>query len=164
MITIKDINNIPEVLNKLNALKPIKVGILSGGKMLTIGTVHEFGATIKVTPRMRAFLHSEGLHLKKGTKEINIPERSFIRAGFDENEQKITDKIESLILNVLDKKISTSAFLNFVGEYSAGVFQNYMTDLKEPPLTSFTVLKKGSTNPLIDTGHLRDSITFKILE
>lgn len=126
--------------------------------------MHEFGATIKVTPRMRAFLHSEGLHLKKGTKEINIPERSFMRAGFDENEQKITDRIESLILNVLDKKISTSAFLNFMGEYSAGVFQNYMTDLKNPPLTSFTVLKKGSTNPLIDTGHLRDSITFKILE
>ncbi len=37
--------------------------------------IHENGAVIKVTEKMRAFLHYAGLHLKKTTKIIRIPPR-----------------------------------------------------------------------------------------
>ena len=35
------------------------------------------GCRIPVTPEMRAFLHHKGVHLKKSTNYIVIPERSF---------------------------------------------------------------------------------------
>src|SRR5574342_398005 len=38
-------------------------------------------------------------------KEVTIPERSFLRTGFDENVNKITDKIEDMLNDVLDFNI-----------------------------------------------------------
>ncbi len=37
--------------------------------------IHEYGCIIMVTPRMRAFLHYIGIHLKKDTGYIRIPAR-----------------------------------------------------------------------------------------
>ena len=37
--------------------------------------IHEHGALIKVTERMRSFLHYLGIHLKKTTKIVRIPPR-----------------------------------------------------------------------------------------
>lgn len=44
-----------------------------------LGAIHEFGATINVTPKMRAWLHYQGIHLKPETNTITIPARSFLR-------------------------------------------------------------------------------------
>lgn len=44
-----------------------------------LGAIHEFGATINVTEKMRAFLHHIGIHLKPETTTIVIPTRSFLR-------------------------------------------------------------------------------------
>lgn len=44
-----------------------------------LGAIHEFGATINVTDKMRAFLHTIGIHLKKDTTTVVIPTRSFLR-------------------------------------------------------------------------------------
>ena len=49
------------------------------GKEVNIAAVHEFGCTIGVTPKMRAYLHHLGLHLKASTQYINIPPRPFLR-------------------------------------------------------------------------------------
>lgn len=51
----------------------------SGLTNAELGAVHEFGATINVTPKMRAYLHHIGIHLKKETTSIIIPTRSFLR-------------------------------------------------------------------------------------
>ncbi|MDR1514919.1 MAG: hypothetical protein LBS45_04425 [Synergistaceae bacterium] len=58
----------------------------SGGDIVDIAWVHEFGASIEVTPKMRAYLHHEGLHLKPSTEYIHIPERSFLRATLNDGE------------------------------------------------------------------------------
>lgn len=44
-----------------------------------LGAVHEFGVTINVTEKMRNYLHSQGIHLKKDTTTVVIPTRSFLR-------------------------------------------------------------------------------------
>lgn len=41
-------------------------------------SIHENGAIIKVTPRMRSFLHYIGIHLKQDTKLIRIPPRPVV--------------------------------------------------------------------------------------
>ena len=47
--------------------------------MAELGAIHEFGATINVTEKMRAYLHYIGVHLKPETTSIVIPTRSFLR-------------------------------------------------------------------------------------
>jgi phage gpG-like protein len=44
-----------------------------------LGAVHEFGCTINVTEKMRAYLHHIGIHLRKDTTSVVIPTRSFLR-------------------------------------------------------------------------------------
>ncbi|NSW82528.1 MAG: phage virion morphogenesis protein [Syntrophothermus sp.] len=52
-----------------------------GQALVNIAAIHELGngeggdLLIEVTPKMRAFLHSQGLHLKPETKYIRIPRR-----------------------------------------------------------------------------------------
>lgn len=67
----------------------IRVGIIgqnasaqhpeSGLTNADLGAIHEFGATINVTEKMRAYLHHIGIHLKKDTTTVVIPTRSFLR-------------------------------------------------------------------------------------
>ena len=52
--------------------KNIKIGDLP---IDVLGRIMEYGARIKVTPKMRAYLHYKGLHLKKKTDYIIIPAR-----------------------------------------------------------------------------------------
>ncbi len=42
----------------------------------------EKGTRIKVTPKMRAYLHARGLHLKPETKVLFIPGRPYIKPAF----------------------------------------------------------------------------------
>ena len=58
------------------------------GKEVNIAAVHEFGCTIKVTPKMRAYLHYQGIHLKSSTQFISIPPRPFLRPVLQSNEFK----------------------------------------------------------------------------
>lgn len=56
----------------------------SGGDISDIAWVHEFGCTVRVTEKMRKYLHGQGLHLKPTTEYIRIPERSFLRATLND--------------------------------------------------------------------------------
>ena len=65
----------------------VEVGVF--GSRARIAKVHEFGKDIEVTPKMRGYLHSIGIHLRKDTTHIHIPERSFMRTALAENEKKV---------------------------------------------------------------------------
>ena len=70
-----------------------------GGDLVDIAWVHEFGCSIRVTERMRVYLHSQGLHLKPATEYIRIPERSFLRAAL--NDSAFKEDIGGLYLDAL---------------------------------------------------------------
>ena len=59
----------------------VNVGVY--GEQAWLAGIHEYGCKIKVTDKMRAYLHSQGLHLKDSTEYITIPERAFLRNGYD---------------------------------------------------------------------------------
>lgn len=164
---IKDENHVDELLKNLDMLQNMKiqVGIMSeaGEDMLTIARVHEFGCTIEVTDKMRRYLHGIGIHLKKDTKVINIPERSFIRAGFDDSSDKIESGTSAMIRHLLRGETDMDGFINFIGPYVTGLIEQYFRDLSTPPLHPVTIKRKKSSNPLEDTGHLRNTITYKIV-
>ena len=71
------------------------------GNMANIAAVHEFGCTIRVTPRMRAYLHFRGLHLRPETEYIRIQERSLLRATL--NDPEFRQKVGEIYLRALSE-------------------------------------------------------------
>ncbi|MGE5528063.1 MAG: phage virion morphogenesis protein [Patescibacteria group bacterium] len=62
-----------------------------GKPEVNIAAIHELGdgqggdLYIKVTPKMRAYLHSQGLHLKSDTQFIRIPRRPTFEPVWEQN-------------------------------------------------------------------------------
>lgn len=54
------------------------IGVKKGDEA-NIAAVHEFGCMIRVTSKMRAYLHYQGIHLRASTQMIYIPPRAFLR-------------------------------------------------------------------------------------
>lgn len=171
MKIIRDDNKIPDLIKQLEHLesKRIEAGVFAGKKhpdsdidLADLAKIHEYGVTIEVTPKMRAYLHSIGLHLRKDTTHIRIPERSFIRAGWDNNKDDVEKRIERFLPQVMELDINLDTFLEAVGKEVEGRLKEFMKNLHYPPNSSFTIRRKGSSNPLIDTGALLDSITYKV--
>ena len=61
------------------------VQIGPGGYAAKYGAVHEYGADIAVTDRMRRYLHSRGVHLRKNTTMIRIPKREWFGPCWEKN-------------------------------------------------------------------------------
>lgn len=95
-------------------------------------------------------------------KEVHIPERSFMRTGFDQNVDKIIDKIEDMLNDVLDFNINPEVFLEAIGMEFAGMIQRHMRTVSDPPNSAITKQVKGSSNPLQDTGQLIGAIRHEV--
>lgn len=164
---VRDESRVNDLLKVLEAFEntKIEIGILSsaGEKMLMIANVNEFGISIDVTPKMRGYLHSIGIHLKKTTTQIHIPERSFIRAGYEASKKDFQQKFSGLLQKVILGEMSVDSFFDFCGEYCVGKIREFLVDLRTPPNHPITAERKKSSNPLIDTGHLKDSISYRII-
>lgn len=97
------------------------------------------------------------------TKEVKIPERSYIRKGFDKNIKKIQKRTEQAIRAVIAGRLTADKALNLLGAEFASFIRKFMVELNSPPNAAVTRKnKKGANNPLIDTGRLRQSITYKV--
>ncbi len=151
-------NHIPELLDQLEYLAShkIEIGIFSGttredgSDMLEIAYTHEFGGPSTIVT-------------EEGPIQIWIPERSYIRAWFDQNMDSLLDVMSGLILQVLNRKTTAAAAMNTIGGYVATHIQEFIVDLKHPPLSPLTIERKGSSNPLIDSGQLMNSVTWRVV-
>ena len=120
-----------------------------------VGATHEFGA--------------EGIFTFTGRSgdrvTVNgIPERSFLRSTLDQNEDQYLKMLEKGILNFVEKGTPLRHALGSVGLQATGDVQQMITDIQEPPNSPQVVKAKGSSNPLIDTGHMRQSVNFEVRE
>lgn len=93
---------------------------------------------------------------------VTIPERSFLRTGFDANVNKIADKIENMLNDVLDFGVNPDIFLDAIGMEFAGLIQKHMKSVNSPPNSPLTVAAKRSSNPLQDTGRLIGAIRHEV--
>lgn len=162
----EEFNHILDIQKQLKYLTShtIEIGIFGedDSKLLMIARVNEFGVDIQVTEKMRNYLHYINIHLRKDTEKITIPERSFMRAGFDKRKNKIQKQAEKLVIDVLMMKTPAKPAMESLGQIIVTQLQDYMTALSSPPNHPATVQNKGSSNPLINSGELRGSITYKI--
>lgn len=92
----------------------------------------------------------------QGTKRI--PERPFmIPAG-----NKAANKTINITVGSIAGGMDEQQALSKAGELFVGFIQKEITNLKEPPNAESTILKKGSSNPLIDSGDMRQSVQWKL--
>lgn len=145
-------------INKIKR-KKIKIGVLGNDSELQmIAHVHEYGADIPVTAKMRAWFAYQGYPLKASTTVIKIPERSFLRSGRDKNKGRIENKVKTLLPDVIQNNVSVNVFMDMIGQEYAGLIQKELRNLSAPPNAQMTKERKRSSNPLIDTGRLLGSI------
>jgi len=165
-ITIRGTDNTGRLLDSLQQLgaKRTNVGVFGAddSELVMIAAVHEFGTEIQVTDKMRGWFAANGYPLKKETTKIVIPERSWLRSGYDENIDAITNKVQELLPEVLENNINPYDFMNSIGLEFAGMIQQKLRNLSEPANSSMTIERKGSTNPLIDSGRLVGAIRHEV--
>lgn len=99
-------------------------------------------------------------------ESTTVPERSFIRAGYDNNRAAIEDLAVTAIRGIIFSGWDAETAANHIGMKVVGMIQTYMSQ-------PFHFKKKGSItkaisnwpdNPLMETGRLRNSITYRIEE
>ena len=141
----------------------------------TLGAIHHFGANIDHPGgtaygfatqaaadrnEIRFLAEGEGfVELgRTGPHKINIPARPWLDVGVATGTEEYIKVIEQGIQNGQNP----GDLLNVLGVLAAGRAQLYMTNLRSPPNAASTIRRKGSSNPLIDSGALRQSVTFKV--
>ncbi len=97
-----------------------------------------------------------GAYLHFGTE--NIPSRAWLDVGV----ATATEQYADIIRSVAEEGLNLDDALNQIGLVAAGAAQVFMTELSSPPNAESTIARKGSSNPLIDTGALRQSVAHKI--
>lgn len=149
-------------LETLNGHK-VNIGMPSGSKQAQIAAVHEWGLTITVTDKMRKWFIAQGHPLKKSTTQIVIPERSFFRAGMRDKGADAAKKYTKLVAEVIKGTISAERFLDGLGLEISTVIKEYARNLSSPANSEFTIeRKKGSANPLVDSGEMIGAINYKV--
>lgn len=124
------------------------------------------GLTSKATLNVGFFessRYTEGAYVAQVARiqeygSIKIPPRPFFRNAIDNNMQKWLDFLGRDLVNTNNAETS----YNRLGEVVRGDIVESITQLDTPPNAPKTIARKGSSNPLIDTGFLRANVTFKV--
>lgn len=146
-------------------------------KLIVIAAANEFGATINhpggtaygyATPedqrkhRIRFLKGGSGFRVLGVTKphKITIPARPYIRSTVDENEDRYFGVSKKLMGQVIDGDLDKAGALEIMGQLIESDIKRKIITLRSPANVASTIRKKGSDNPLVDTGLLGGSIRF----
>lgn len=112
-----------------------------GTPIIKVGVIHEFGS-----------------------EDGKIPERSFLRATFRKNLDEYRKLGAELKARIDRDDLTMREALELLGTRIASDVREEIVSLSSPPNTAETIRRKGSSNPLIDTGHLRQQITHQVID
>lgn len=183
-INYKDLENVIRAMSKQYK---VKVGLLAnkGGSdevsedmdKAGLGALHEFGCDIKITQKMAAFLHFKAEELglpksdKKGDGYVHIPARSWLQMPlerrkdlmkriikyFGESKESVEDYIAKTgDLQSLAIIIGAAAVDQIQEAFNSDGFGEWKSN------SPYTIAQKGSAKPLVDTGSLRQAITYEV--
>ena len=111
-VILEDFEKIAKACDDLDG-KTVHIGIIGGGDAAKIAHIHEYG-------------------------DGHMPERSFIRASFDQDQSKLADIVEKSIDNVVTKGSSADAAMNAVGAQGAQMVQNFIDENRVTPPSDFS--------------------------
>jgi hypothetical protein len=96
---------------------------------------------------------------------VGVPRRSFLRVPFIKKSRDISEKLRKGFELIAEKGYTAEKSLNLVGAYVTNVSKGAFTSRGYgtwTPNKPSTIAAKGSSQPLIDTGTLRNSITWVV--
>lgn len=148
--------DLSKVQLSLRGPKKVKVGLVAGeadSDNIMKGIYNEFGTKGSgkgfKTPRGGGFGGP-------------IPERPFLRNAMRDNRAKYKNDMKANGRKLLLGQTSLQTVLSMLGIMAEGDVQASLTSLSSPPNSPVTIAIKGSANPLIDTGELKNSIKYKV--
>lgn len=141
----------------------------------TLGATHHFGAEIDHpggTPygyasqaaaergEVRFLKRGEGFLVLGETEphKIRIPARPWLDVGVETRAAEYAE----IIAKGIEASEDLAVVLERVGLTAEAAARDYMQQLRTPPNARSTIERKGSSNPLIDSGALRQSVTSKV--
>lgn len=91
-----------------------------------------------------------------------LPERSFIRASFDADQDVLNGIVSGALNRMLSGQATPDATANSIGAQSAQLVQNFIDSNRVRPQSDFS--KKTQHTTLFETGtHIRDRIAYKVV-
>ena len=125
------------------------------------------GAGIKTGIQTDAGVGDDGVSIAEyaafnefGTR--TAPERSFIRSTADSERRKWNAALDKMLLEAIEGKRSLDSALGIVGQLTERDIKRTIRSLSEPANAQATIEIKGSSNPLIDTGTMLNSIRYVV--
>lgn len=97
--------------------------------------------------------------LEYGAPKAGIPPRPFFRNMIASKSSEWPGAIAGLLKSTDFDAVKT---LQITGEAIAGQLRQSIIDTNAPPLAQSTIDRKGFAKPLIDTGHMINSINFEV--
>lgn len=101
-------------------------------------------------------IYKKGLVNEFGDDSQNIPERSWIRSTFDENEKAMIAAIIQDIRKADDMDLPKT--IEELGDMMVLLFKRKVEHMRSPPNAPATIRKKGFDDPLIETREMVESI------
>ena len=135
-----------DIRKRLQKNSGVRVGVPAsagqtedGISLAGLGAVHEFGSA-----------------------DGHIPERSFLRVPLRSNRDKFAAIFKNQVPLVVRGDLTMRQFMDQLGASAAGVSQEAISAGISPANAESTIERKGSSTPLVDTGRLRQSITWEV--
>lgn len=159
----------------------VKAGILEnatnankkgGAGIAAYAVWNEFGVpNIPVTDKMRAYMHYQGVHLKKSTTSISIPPRPFMRTvAKSDAPKKWCSAMVAHVRGYANNPQRWKDSLGVAGYMMKGDIQNSIMNGNWTPNAPLTVKWKSERGksqpdkPLFDTGDMYHAVDFQVVD
>ena len=93
---------------------------------------------------------------------LGVPKRAFIEPALKKNSAKYLKYIGGQLTPIIRRKKTLNQAWQTLGLIAVADIQEYMVTAQFTPLAPSTIARKGSSKPLIDTGQMRQSITYRV--
>ena len=91
-----------------------------------------------------------------------IPARPFLDNAMRDNRAAYRKAMKTSAVELLRGETAMSVVLNKLGLFAQGHVQAEIAALQDPANAPSTIKAKGSSSPLIDTGRMRQAVTYEV--
>ena len=96
-----------------------------------------------------------------GAPSVGIPPRPFFRNMIKDKQSEWPKAVADLLRANNYDAVRT---LELTGEAIAGQLRQSIIDTNSPPLAETTIQRKGFSKPLVDSGHMLNSVDYEVKE
>lgn len=160
------------IRDKDRGFRKVVKALLDAGRkplVVTVGIHAAEGGQAHKPPKRKKPIKGEhaqaltiGAIAEKNEFGRGVRARSFVVAYAEAAKADIEAQERNLARGVAKGKIGRKQYGELFGLFAVGGMQKRISDGIPPPNEKSTILRKGSSVPLIDTGQLRSSIRHKV--